>query len=641
MHVIFSELPSYAAPIARLIRWFGCEVYYLRLSGAENESGSEVEEKRANRLKSSGITPLPLEFLPRFSGFSECDSDPQRNAFKKACELAPLLLRKSFEQLFPDNKLVSEKLQIVVHSHVASLQIFVAGKVRIWAAEHPDQKIVLVSLNHAELLMPDLADNVRHVVVPAELFLKAVRGVSRVLRMLLERRRETVGSHQRTEPFSLIPKDAFGESRVVFVTHKGLSYGSLFQKVLYYSTDPLSNFFRGNLLHFDYCGCPSPSRELKWICLNAMPGTMVSQVRDLLRALRYALPAVRSWCQFIGCLALSRAYVRYKAFCGKLEAFPSLRIAIIDYEVLCPKELLLAFEARGIGTVATQERFILAFYASGVSAIVDRYLCCSQYAAEKLAASSCYCVEHYTPVGQYRSDNFAKFRQESLPEILRRPKEQGKRIVTVLGYHAHLRWYQSQSDPLLNWSAHRQFLEEMIQLSRDIHNVFVILRFKFVNWVSLPVFTEVIREIESSKNMAISMDYEKSFFSYDLCANSQLVIAKHTSLGDECLAAGIPVLFHEYAHNTERLVADAFDYSPARIMCFNYQEILERSKAVLRGDSAMMSDYEYLRSVVYGGLGDGKVQKRIHAHIDSLLRDDLSGSSTGHSSAVDSGAYSH
>ena len=160
----------------------------------------------------------------------------------------------------------------------------------------------------------------------------------------------------------------------------------------------------------------------------------------------------------------------------------------------------------------------------------------------------------------------------------------------------------------------------MIRLSRDIPNVFIILRFKYVDWVSLPVFAEAVREIESSENMSISMDYERSFFSYDLSANSHLVIAKHTSLGDECMAVGIPVLFHEYTHNTERLVADAFDYSPARIMCFNYQELLERSQTILSGDPhAMTPDYEYLKSVVYGGLGDGRVRERIHVHIDSLL----------------------
>ena len=73
-------------------------------------------------------------------------------------------------------------------------------------------------------------------------------------------------------------------------------------------------------------------------------------------------------------------------------------------------------------------------------------------------------------------------------------------------------------------------------------------------------------------------------------------------------------------HNAERLLADAFDYSLARIMCFNYQELLARVKIILSGNPhAMTPDYEYLKRVVYGGLGDGKVQERIHAHVESLL----------------------
>ena len=86
------------------------------------------------------------------------------------------------------------------------------------------------------------------------------------------------------------------------------------------------------------------------------------------------------------------------------------------------------------------------------------------------------------------------------------------------------------------------------------------------------------------------------------------------------MSVGIPVLFHEYTHNSERLVADKFDYTPARIMCFNYQELLERAKIILSGTpNVMTGDYEYLKNVVYGGLGDGRVKERIHAHIEEML----------------------
>ena len=60
----------------------------------------------------------------------------------------------------------------------------------------------------------------------------------------------------------------------------------------------------------------------------------------------------------------------------------------------------------------------------------------------------------------------------------------------------------------------------------------------------------------------ISNNYEEFRYSYKLCANADLIIAKHTSLADECLAKGIPVIFHEYTHNTKKLVLDYPHYLP-------------------------------------------------------------------------------
>ena len=44
-------------------------------------------------------------------------------------------------------------------------------------------------------------------------------------------------------------------------------------------------------------------------------------------------------------------------------------------------------------------------------------------------------------------------------------------------------------------------------------------------------------------NLTISDNYKESHYSYKLCANADLVIAKHTSIADECLASEIPVIF--------------------------------------------------------------------------------------------------
>ena len=566
-------------------------------------------------LREADVLPLPLENLPHFSGFSECDSDPEKKAFKNSQQLAPMGLLQALQCLYPNNTDVAAKLRIAVQSQVFGAT---TGKVNIWATANPERTHWLIDTSVKGLWASDLAPNVRLLVIPLDIVAKGVAAVGRIFRKRLVM--ATMSPKGNSVDAKVTYSQSASRSRIVFVTHEGLNYGDLFAKTLFYSDDPHSELYPENLLHFDYSGVPAPSEKLRWVCLGRQNDSWFSGISFALVALSKGILHVRSVQQILGLLILTRLYVRFRYYLKKLEAYPDLKIALIDYEILCPKALLLAFEARKIITVAVQERFCGGFYTSYATTMLSTYLCGSQYVADAMEKAPFYHVDHYLPVGLYRSDNFAMARQSPPPQILKAPIAQGRKIITALGYHTHSDWHNSQPSLHVSWTAHRQFLEEMIRLSREIPNVFIILRFKSVDWVSLPVFADVFREIESSENMTISMDYNKSFFSYDLCAYSHLVIAKHTSLGDECLAAGIPVLFHEYTHNTERLVADAFDYSPAQIMCFNYRELLGRSQTILSGTPhAMDRDYEYLKNVVYGGLGDGKVHERIHTHIDSML----------------------
>jgi hypothetical protein len=251
---------------------------------------------------------------------------------------------------------------------------------------------------------------------------------------------------------------------------------------------------------------------------------------------------------------------------------------------------------------------------------VNTYLCGSEFVGDVLRDSPAYYADRLIPVGQYRSDNLVTMKEAEPPEILRRPLADGRKIVTALGFHTFDEWHRSQPDPLLNWSAHRHFLADMLRLAGDVPDIFVVLRYKSLEWAGLAEFSDLVAQVRCSGNVYLSTEYDKFYFSYDLCAHSDLVIAKHTSLGDECLSVGIPVLFHEYTHNTVRIVADAFDYSPSKVMCFNYPDLLNRTRAILSGaPNTMTDDFSDLEQVVYGGLGDGKVRSRVRAHVEAML----------------------
>ena len=617
MDIIFVTLPKYLGLLSILLQKFGHQVYYLKLSGYKN---IEKENISVERLKHAGVLPLPFEDLTSFTGFAEPDGDPYMKAYTRTQEIAPVEFLHFFEKLFPNNPHIAKKLQIAVHSIVASQIMNVTGKVNVWAGAYPDRNHLLIDVSPLSLTAPELAPNVRLLVIPLYILAIGVEKVISIFHEFLHILKTSI----RLKGKSACPPETHSrevdQSRVAYVTHKGLDYGNLFQKDLFYSTRTDSELHPERLLHIDYSGLGSPSEKFKWVCLGNHRQSWISNISSAMVAMSKGLLHIRRLRHIMALFILTRFYVIFRSFSTKLEAYPELKIALIDYEILCPKELLLAFESKGIKTVATQERFIFAFNNLYVSIILNYYLCASPFAAEAMRRSPLNCVDHYLPVGQYRSDNLLEPTNSHPPQILEAPLAKGLRIITALGFHTHIEWQNSQIDLGMNWKSHQNFLDDMIRLSRDIPDVFIILRYKTVDWISLPIFSETVQKINSSDNMRISMDYEKSFVSYDLCAHSDLVIAKHTSLADDCLSVGIPVLFHEYTHNTERLMADEFDYTPARIMCFNYQELLERAKIILSGTpNDMTEDYEYLKNVVYGGLGDGRVKERIHAYIEELL----------------------
>jgi uncharacterized protein YaiI (UPF0178 family) len=617
MDIIFSKLPDYLDWFGLFLKKTGPNVYYLEL-GPNHFSDSTKTSERVAYLKERGVLPLPLSELTDFKYFSEINYDPEMIVSRFVREMTPPGLLTAFGSLFPGITDINKKMRIIVHSQIAPQYLTITSKVNIWGRYHPDRNFLLINTSSDGFLNPPLEKNIYQIVLPMDILSSGLKmawnGISSLLRLF--------SSHPKIEPGNSKPSmtTAVLLAKVAFVVHKGLDYGTLYRKDLYYSTDKSSPLHPERLIYIDYSGWSSPSEKLTWVQMgNHRQFTMLLFSSALIGICR-GLFHVRRLRHILGLIALTRSYCIYRSFLQQIQRIPDLKVALIDYDFLCPKEFILACESLGITTIASQERFISTFGNLFSSLIVRQYLCNSRYAADMMQCSEIKCVDEYIPVGQYRSDELVKERSGTPPVILARPIAEKKKIITALGFHTHLEWHHSQTAPLLNWNAHIHFIEDLIRLSRDIPGVFIILRYKNLDWISLPVFSEVIQKIRMLDNIVISEDYDKDYVSYELCAHSDLVIAKHTSLADECLSVGIPVLFHEYNQNSERFIADAFDYSPTNIMCFNYDELKERAQIILSGTpNEMTKDYNYLKREVYAELGDGKVKERIYIYIEKML----------------------
>lgn len=503
MDIIFARLPGYMDGISRVIVRCGFRVYYLELSG---NMGGNAKKDRAARLEEAGVLPLPIENLHHLQNVPDVYYNMKRDAFAKVQTLAPFGLLEGYEKFFPGITGLTEKLQVTIHASLAPPMLYIGGKVNLWAWANRDGRIFLIHVNPHTLVVSELAPNVRQLYIPLDFFPGFLIGVYHIL---LEIPRFFFQASGKKTDSCGTPKNGAMEKktgRIALVLHQGQKYGNLFFKDLFYSTDSDSDLHPERILHIDYSGIPCPSENLTWVSLGHRCNSFAARIFYSFRIISKGIPRIRRLRHILTLAILARIYVSFKKYHTGLEPYPELKIALIDYEILCPKELLLAFESRNIRTVAAQERFFVSFNNLFGSTIVSHYLCASPFSADIINRSPLYCVDVTLPVGQYRSDILLEMQKTSVPPVIGAFQNKGFRIITALGFHTSRNWQESHADPMLNWSAHRVFLEDMIRLSTDIPDVAIILRFKDISWMELPVFADILEKIKETDNMIISTD---------------------------------------------------------------------------------------------------------------------------------------
>lgn len=617
MHIIFGKVSFWQVPLIKLLKYFKLKISYLLI-----DSGSELQRNEiANKLKEKNIIPLPIEFekfSPKIS-YSLMAQDPDEFAYSKNIKMIPDKILKGYCKLFSINESEVKKLRLLIQDIIFPEQGAYSARMGIWSNLYPLEKIIFVSFKFKNFFISDISNNIFYVIIPLDIFKHFIKIVKKFLSLLMLKNKDKNYKISNNQNFKNYEK-----KNIAFVTHSGTIYGSekemLFQKTLYYSDEKKSPLNKYNLLHLDYSNYSSPERNIHWICLKKEHVSSMKIFFKILYAAIKNLYLVRSWSTFLVWVLLIQQYGTYVKYCEVIKKFKGLKIAIIDYDVLCPKTLLLAFKKNNIKTAATQERFITTFYTSYSNVMVDTYYAASEYTANFVKKSKYYDIKNAVPVGQYRSDYIPFYKNKAVPEEISSAKNNGKKILVILGSHSSNHWFESYIDPLLNWTAQLDFLEDCIKLSQNLDNTFVILRFKSLGWSTNSFFKNVINKINNSENIIISTNYKYSYYSYRLCANADLVIAKHTSIADECLAEEIPVLFHEYTHNMKKLVVVFPNYLSSEFICYNFQELYQKSKSILFSSSRKFKEeLKKLNKTIYFVSNKQNIKKKILKNLENQL----------------------
>jgi len=617
MHIIFGNVSFWQVPLIKLLKYFKLKISYLLIDSESEFQKNEI----ANKLKEKNISPLPIEFekfSPKIS-YSLLSGDPDEFAYLKNIKMIPDKILKGYCKLFSINESEVKKLRLLIQDIISHEQRTYSGRMGIWLNLYPLEKIIFVNFKFRNFFISDVSNNIFHVIIPLDIFKHFIKIVKKFLSLLMLKNKDKNHKISNNQNFNNYTKKS-----IAFVTHKGTIYGTekemLFQKTLYYSDEKKSPLYKYNILHLDYSNYLSPEKDIHWVCLRKEQVPSIKIFFKILYEAIKNLYLVRSWSTFLVWVLLIQQYSTYVKYCEVIKKFKELKIAIIDYDCLCPKTLLLALKKNNIKTAATQERFITTFYTSYSNVMVDTYYAASEYTANFVKKSKYYDVKNVVPVGQYRTDYISLYKKNTLPKEISNAKNKGKKILVVLGVHSTDHWFDSYKDPHLNWTAQLNFLEDCIKLSQNLNNTFVILRYKSLNWSTNSFFKNVIDKINNLENIIISTNYKDSYYSYRLCANADLIIAKHTSIADECLAKEIPVLFYEYTHNMKKINLVFPNYLSSELICYNFDELYQKSKSILFSSSSKFGEeLKKLNKTIYFVSKKENIKKKILENLENQL----------------------
>jgi len=605
--VLFMNLGPASLVVAISMRIVGFETRYVTWSWSD-----PALQQKAHKL---GICPIDIEgasHLPDYltalsPGVIAIKREDDRLGGDRMCSLLATLSN------FPNDIAVALRRQISAQRYSG---LVAAAQVNLWRFACRDTSFILFTTSHWEWLACSRPGD---------------RSGGTLLSKIDRTLRKVAGHRPRrspSPPLSSGPdetEDTYAGaqvsregSRIVYLPHRGISYGNLFRWDQFFSSDPESPLCPSNMIALTYTP-GSTGGLMPEVAL--IHGPSWKRLKQYLSLAVRGLLAARSTKDLSLALQLARDCERILDYTRQIKSpASSAQVAVLAYDMLVPPPVAIALLAAEIRSIATQERPAAA-YLPWLPIILDTFLTAGPCFRNSLMEKPTTFLRQSQDVGMWRTDLIHDARQLPCPKILAAAKDAGKSIVLALPFHAEPDQYSSMASIATSWATAKCFLRDVVALSRVKPECFFVIRGKDANWWNMESFQEEVDAIKLAPNLWMDLDYESLNRSYLVLGHSSAVIARHTSLVDEALALDIPAVLHDYSHNMQVMYQRAFSYLPERLWAHNYEELLEGLDFALEGDGERFRTWwRPFRSEIFGDLNNGSVRVRSKAAALGLLR---------------------
>ncbi|NVK18597.1 MAG: hypothetical protein HWE30_07885 [Methylocystaceae bacterium] len=611
--ILVEKLSLWYLPILKLLSLAGFHVVYMFFPDALREH-YKSSEKYENALKKWGVNK-----------FHFCDGEgsmPYGYAIN-----APVYAEKLFDRLFTDVlfddlpdifKEVSdsqEKIKIVLYEqivgHALGFGEFLTVGLKLKKQGYSVCAFYPANSVQSYILSKDISGFINY--YPC-FFLK----IQSVFAMGWKFGRRLFGKcislfkqqNIRTDNQKPVEEVTKASQKVLYFPHRGVVYGNLFYKDHYYCEDADSPFHQQNIMHVEVSDDLLDNSRIYYndmaiphIFLNMSLGLNKRTLCQLLSALsifwQNSRHVARLKDRITAIMIMLRSYITFVKFYKSGGAsFLQAKVALVGYDFLFPSLLSMALQAHGVKVVALQERLIQMYHPS-FHPIFDLYFVSGPKIKKRIEQNRFHSIKDIVAIGLVRSQRLREYRiQDDLIQV--NNGKPYKKLVVVLDFHSDADPFSDSDNSMICWKANNAFYQDILRLADKIPEAHFVIRGKNIEWTKIDYFKNTLAEISQKSNVEVNSNYDEMDVSYKLVSKADLVIGRQTSLGDEAMSVGIPVLFHDWTPMRTHNVSDVYDYENIGVFVHNYEDLEKRALNILQGyDGVDSKEFSRIRESHY------------------------------------------
>jgi len=608
--IIFKEYSSNHKKIYSFLKWLGFELLF-RAVNSNDIIKDEIE--KINIIDFGQLEKLNAKVI---WGDFENYIDRIVNRLVKKQSL------KQFHKLFngisnPDNKIKIYFRKYIGSEYESTVQLI------HWLEQSQYSDFIIISMLDINRLGKEYVElsklKIHHIpIINKDKLFVIKKSIIGIIQFFYNYSKIKVKSKQKKKKNDNIDLKIF---KVMFFPHKSIFYGDLFLKDHFYSENSSSLFHPKNIIHLEYEDVDIDKEKTKYKkCFGFEPilmnlSNLTRNKEQIYLALFKCIDKelirfiIKEKISFLTLQIMSILYYAYLYYYYAIQEFNNVKIALVGYDILFPVGLSLALETRGIKTISVQDRFICSFLNDSHYIIDTQFIASNYISSLSQSKQECISVNNYIPTGLIRTDKLKKLKNKS-----------SRRKVLVFDYHIENDFNYQISDPFINWTNDRFFRKELTKLAKDFKDYDFIIRGKNNEWTKISYFNDILNDWNKIPNISIDSDYSELYHSYKLCNDSDLIIARYSSIADECISKGYDVIIFDYGINYNRLVRDYYPMMDGINFCHSYQEI----KAYMNffHKNGFITNPKLKNEIIntlFDGLCDGNVQNRIQQHLNEII----------------------